>query len=525
VAPSKLQAQKRGLDIEASPAQKGPKVLPFPNNLYARWRLQSGAAPLLREPGESPPERLLQAVWQHQRLKRDRLKSLDGEPVRILHPGFANREGGPDFRDAVIQFGSAPPRSGDVEVDIHAAGWHAHGHDRNPAFERVILHVIWSGARSGTRARPPGVRPPAAGSTGTGSAPRPTPVTVAIGDQLDAPAGDLGVWLSPAPGDLLPERLRGRCSGVLQELSPDQRSRLMREAAQIRFEGKARQLQARAREAGWAQALWEGIFRALGYKHNVWPMHCLAEGRDRWLAAPASLLQLQSRLLGIANLLPADLTRSRPSADGYLRRVWDHWWREREEYQGCILPATLWRLHGQRPANSPQRRLALVAHWLVSGDLVARIERWCAATIPDAALAGSLMKVLQPKREDDFWCWHWTLRSNRLQRPQPLLGLGRVTDLAVNVILPWLWIRAGEGRNTGLQRGVEHRFQQWPPAADNAVLRLARQRLLGGVPAGGRRSAAGQQGLIQIIRDFCDHSNAVCEGCSFPELARASTAG
>jgi hypothetical protein len=32
--------------------------------------------------------------------------------------------------------------------------------------------------------------------------------------------------------------------------------------------------------------------------------------------------------------------------------------------------------------------------------------------------------------------------------------------------------------------------------------------------------AAAQQGLIQIVRDFCDHSNAVCENCKLPELVR-----
>jgi len=26
--------------------------------------------------------------------------------------------------------------------------------------------------------------------------------------------------------------------------------------------------------------------------------------------------------------------------------------------------------------------------------------------------------------------------------------------------------------------------------------------------------------LIQITRDFCEHSNAVCENCRFPELVR-----
>src|SRR5436190_18037027 len=112
-------------------------VIPFRGGFYARWRWQGLVAPALREDAP-PPERLVQAIWQHQRLRRDQLVTLDGQPVRVLHPGFANLEGGPDFRGAVIQFGSELPLSGDVEVDLRASGWHAHGHHRNPAFSNVI---------------------------------------------------------------------------------------------------------------------------------------------------------------------------------------------------------------------------------------------------------------------------------------------------------------------------------------------------------------------------------------------------
>jgi predicted transcriptional regulator len=45
--------------------------------------------------------------------------------------------------------------------------------------------------------------------------------------------------------------------------------RLVNKGALVRMQGKAAQFEARARQAGWEQALWEGLFRALGYKHNV----------------------------------------------------------------------------------------------------------------------------------------------------------------------------------------------------------------------------------------------------------------
>jgi len=39
------------------------------------------------------------------------------------------------------------------------------------------------------------------------------------------------------------------------------------------------------------------------------------------------------------------------------------------------------------------------------------------------------------------------------------------------------------------------------------------------------KTAAAQQGLMQIVRDFCDHSNALCANCRFPELVRGWNRG
>jgi len=95
----------------------------------------------------------------------------------------------------------------------------------------------------------------------------------------------------------------------------------------------------------------------------------------------------------------------------------------------------------------------------------------------------------------------------------------------VNVILPWLWARAAEGKNAGLQHEIERRYFAWPAAEDNSVLKLARQRLLGTSSCGALRSAAAQQGLMQMVRDFCGHSNAVCDNCRLPEFVRGWNRG
>jgi hypothetical protein len=532
-----MPLQKRKLDFARAKTQKQFRVVSLSENFYARWRAQGRTAIYLHEESGFPSERLLQAIWQHQRLKRDALKTSDGKIVRVFHPGFASVEGGPDFRSAVLQIGNETPRSGDVEIDLRANGWRAHGHDRNPNFKGVILHVVWEIFEV-----PPSGGDPAKNHL-KAELKTSLPPILSLHNCLDTPLAELSLSLENESLRSLPENLRGKCCAPLRELDETQMTGLLREAAKVRFHFKAEQFRARAKNAGWEQTLWENLFCALGYKHNVWQMQSLAETKSDWSRGTISAFEFQARLLGISGLLPDELTRTQKSSDSYLRRVWDFWWRERDEFSDYVLPRPAWEFHGLRPANHPQRRLALASHWLADKNLISKIENWGAAKFPthgsgrESALTSKdssakffepihagcheLKKILQVER-DEFWSWHWTFKSARLKKPQPLLGDARVTDLAVNVILPWLWIRAVEGGNEKIRCEVERRFFAWPAADDNSILKLARQRLLGTANARILKTAAAQQGLMQIVRDFCEHSNAVCDDCRFPELVRAA---
>lgn len=477
----------------------------FPENLYQRWRKARSVPAQLRdqEPRQPPPERLLQLIWMHQRLRRDDAHTTDGRPVVVLHPGFWNREAGPDFREAVIQIGEPPARVGDVEVDLCSGGWSQHQHQANPAYRNVILHVVWESAGAGSDALP----------------------TMAVREWIDAPLAELECWLGGLNAADLPPALRGACVDPLSRLAGGGFEEMLRQAARVRLEQKAARFRARARHAGWEQALWEGLFGALGYKHNVWALRRLAELLPRFRASvdgrPLSARRWQVLLLGVAGLLPDALDRSSRDTDAFLSSLWNEWWRERARFAEDLIPRGLWRFHGMRPANHPARRLALAAHWLADPTWLDRLEGWLAEDIPDRRLPATLLERWQVAPHD-YWSWHWTLRSGHLARPRPWLGLQRVTDLAMNVVLPWLWSRAGTGGDPALLERAEHRYFAWPVAQDNAVLRLARQRLLAGRSLPKPRRAADQQGMLQIVRDFCDHANALCQSCPFPDLVNAA---
>src|SRR5688572_13887579 len=92
------------LTLRGENCKSNSKVVGFPESFYAEARLRAGTIPVLREDEPAPPERLLQAIWHHQRIHRQQLQTMDGRALRVLHPGFWNRESGPDFRRALLQF-------------------------------------------------------------------------------------------------------------------------------------------------------------------------------------------------------------------------------------------------------------------------------------------------------------------------------------------------------------------------------------------------------------------------------------
>jgi hypothetical protein len=98
------------------------------------------------------------------------------------------------------------------------------------------------------------------------------------------------------------------------------------------------------------------------------------------------------------------------------------------------------------------------------------------------------------------------------------LGIARTNDIAVNAILPWLFARAVAGKNNFSRRKASKIWFECPKLEDNTILRQARARLLGNAPTGILKSAAHQQGLLQIVGDYCNCSDAICRNCKFPDL-------
>ena len=94
--------------------------------------------------GEILTERHVQAAWYDRAIRPERLYSMKGECVTVIHPGRWNLGPGPDFKNAILDVGGHRV-IGDVEVHLKPGDWVSHSHSGDKAYRNVIAHVTWRG--------------------------------------------------------------------------------------------------------------------------------------------------------------------------------------------------------------------------------------------------------------------------------------------------------------------------------------------------------------------------------------------
>jgi hypothetical protein len=189
---------------------------------------------------------------------------------------FAGRHGGaqgPDALDVVLRTVSGARLVGDVEFHVRTSDWTAHGHDADPRYNNVILHVVL-----------------------LCDDPAPT-------RRQDGRIVPLCSLYDLAPSDLVQPERTWPCTHVMRRLNESERDEMLHQAGLWRFEQKAHafveQLHAvdPIQTGEWRRSydlcLLPALAEALGY------------GRDRAFFRAAGL-----RLMGLAAAIPEPLGRS-----------------------------------------------------------------------------------------------------------------------------------------------------------------------------------------------------------------------
>ena len=453
------------------------KILPMSNaESYARLRTAGRIRERALFPvGKTFNELELQAHWFAGDFGQKFIGTA-GEKIEIVQFGTWNRAAGPDFSDAAIRVDEGEVVRGSIEFDLADQNWEAHGHSTNPAFDDTVLHVFVQTSRTEFFTRTSAHR----------NAPqvRVDPTVLAGATMMN-----------------LPLARPGRCQAPLRDLPEEKVRGILDAAAQFRLRRKAARLQRLAELHGHEEALYQELAAALGYKQNKLPFTLLAQRLPlRSLRAVPN--EIEAILFGVAGFLDApDLGHFGQETRPYLRALWDQWWARRAELERLVLPRKTWRLSGSRPLNHPQRRLAALASIVRAWPRLMR-------SLGKNDLAGVRDFLLGC--EHPYWSFHYTLDSAASPTSLALIGETRVIEIFANIILPWREAHAGT---------AWPEYEKLPARLTNRRLETGAARLFGDDPRRRKflRTAAHQQGLLQIYEDFCLQDNSDCAHCPFPE--------
>ncbi|MGJ8678156.1 MAG: DUF2851 family protein [Akkermansiaceae bacterium] len=448
----------------------------MPAYLNLKYNILVGAVGLKESPALLlPSEMRLQALWFAGQMGRE-FTTSEGQKVKIIQFGHWNHSSGPDFLNAAVEIDSSV-HAGAIELECNSTDWENHGHATNSAFDKVVLHVVFSTEEKERFTR----------TSENKQVPRIIVPEEITRQALNAPL----IAMAPAH--------QGRCFQPLSQMSDIDVNHLMMEAARHRVQQKATRRKLTIDALGEDEWLWQALAETLGYRPNKLPMTLLAQ------RLPIKLLrehdaESESLIFGSAGYLSAELhDHAEGDTREYLRHLWETWWRVRSRFEPAKERQIPWTLSGVRPVNHPQRRLAALAQIASRWDEFSKKYH-----------QGSVTDFIQ-SLEHSYWNYHYTVSSKRSKKKLSLIGADRVNDFEINQLLP---IRLAADEKSAWES-----YLKIPAPTLSEKVNKASIRLFGNTPKRKiyLRKAWQHQALLQIYQDFCLQDVSDCEQCPFPE--------
>lgn len=412
-------------------------------------------------------EEFLHFLWRYLRFELTDLQTTEGEPLEILHPGSGNAHAGPDFLHARLRIGPTE-WAGHVEIHLRSSDWLRHGHQRDPAYGTVILHVVLEEDEP-IRNRA-GQRIPC----------------LALRDRI--PPG-----ITKTYHKLLHNRQWIPCQHAIHQVPRHIRQLWLDRVLVERLEQKTEAMQLRLRDNrdDLEETFFQLLAAGMGAKVNAEALARLAERcpLKLLLRHRDDLLQLEALLFGQAGLLEE-------APDAYAGRLQREYAHLRRKYGLQPMRAVEWKFLRLRPANFPTVRIAQLATLVYQSD-----------HLLSKALAAQSVREVEHMLEvkvSNYWQTHYRFGKSSVKRNKKL-GRGTVHLILINTLAPFLFLYAKRlGKASYQERALK--LLRELPAENNAIIR--RWQSLGFRPD----SACQSQALLQLYRQYCQPKR--CLSCA-----------
>ena len=405
-------------------------------------------------------EDLLHYIWQTKKFDCSDLRCTHGQSLHLIESGSLNSNAGPDFLGARIRVDDIF-WAGNVEMHVLASDWYRHGHDKDPAYDNVILHVVFHAdalvhSRSG----------------------HPIPC-------LELKTRILPIQLARYR-QFRRERHRIPCDNQFRLVTVMSQVRAIEKALIQRLESKTEQIKNLLihSQFHWDYSLIITMARNFGTNINADPFEQLLRSipPNIFYRERQDLLNLEALLFGQAGFLEATF------ADGYALGLQERYRYQLVKYPLSGLTASQWRFLRTRPGNFPEKRIAQLAALLHKNEKFFDFFR-------DHSSIARLYESLDIA-VSVYWGQH-----NRLGKPGPpaakTLSRAFKNHLIINAVIPFYYCYFQYVDASGEQEQLLELMADVPPE-NNHVISMWKNL---GYTA---RSAFDTQGLLQLKKGFCD---------------------
>lgn len=279
-------------------------------------------------------EDFIHYLWKFKKISGPDLKTTQGKSIVIKSLGQHNHHSGPDFFNSKVEI-DGQLWAGNVEMHIRSSDWYKHGHDDDPAYDNVILHVVWKHDAEITRR-----------------------------SEVDIPVLEVSSFI---PDDIILSYTRLftykndqfiNCEKLVGTLDPFKITMWLEKVYIQRLEQRCERIKdsLSKNQNDWEATFFQVLARSFGTKINADAFEQIATSMDpsviRKLSTDA--FRLESALLGQGNLL------DNPREDRYYKLLVDEYAFAKAKFNLKPIHTDL-KFFRLRPANYPTIRLSQLA--------------------------------------------------------------------------------------------------------------------------------------------------------------------
>jgi hypothetical protein len=402
-------------------------------------------------------ESLLQYIWKQSLFETKEYIADTGEKIHIVHPGILNTDGGPDFTNAKISIDNTV-WVGNVEIHIKSSDWEKHGHNKNAAYNNVILHINHSIDSSCINEN---------------------------GRRIPSIEIKYDPSIEKRYKYLLKQEKTIACSDSIQKINKSLISFWLSALAVERLYEKTSNIKDlyHSIENSWEETFYIHLSRSFGNKINSTPFELLTKNTPLKILAKHSdnLFQIESILFGQAGFLEGE------PKDEYHSQLQNEYAFIKNKYQLKSIDVHLWKFLRLRPSNFPTIRLAEFCN-LVNNS----------RSLLSKTLECENIKEIQDLyncQAGSYWKTHYMFGKESKQKDKTT-GISSINGFIINSVIPFMFVYGENKNRQDLKERAVRFLEQLPPEKNN----ISKDWINCGIHP---LHAADSQALLQLTNQYC----------------------